>query len=131
MLDQEQGGRFFRAAWITGVHKHYPGTPKEGYVKSWEQMDTWEQQSAIAVYQQTATFIKAGIQRNQHTTLTNVQGGQLVRVAWVGQIYKHIPNPKPSYVSDWEQMPAWEQAVDIDIYTAIEASVLDGKTSVV
>ncbi len=131
MLDQEQGGRFFRTAWITGVHKHYPGTPKEGYVKPWEQMDIWEQQSAIAVYQQVAIFVRAGIQGDRHTSLTSIQGGQLVRMAWVGQIYKHIPNPKPSYVDDWEQMPEWEQAVDRDIYSAIEVSIFDTKTSVV
>jgi len=123
MLDQEQGGRFFRTAWITGVQKHYSGTPKEGYVKPWEQMDAWEQQSAIAVYQQVAHFLTAGVQEGKQTSLTKVQGGQLVRIAWVGQIYKHIPNPKPSYVGDWDTMPTWEQEVDADIFTAIEESV--------
>ena len=123
MLDAEQGGRLFRTAWVTGVHKYYPGTPKEGYVKPWEQMDEWEQQSAIAVYQQVFSFLFAGLQDGQTTTLTREQGGRLIRLAWVGQIYKHIPNPKLSYVGNWEEMPAWEQLVDADIFATIQDSV--------
>ncbi len=124
MFNQEQGGRLFRTAWITGVHKYYPGTPKEGYVKPWEQMDEWEQQSAISVYQQVYTFLLTGVQEGQQTSLTRNQGSQLVRIAWVGQIYKHIPNPKPSYISNWEDIPTWEQEVDADIFAAIEVSVV-------
>lgn len=123
MLEQEQGGRFFRTAWIAGVQTHYPGTPKAGYVKPWEEMDDWEKHSAIAVYQQVAHFIVAGLHEKHATPLTKDQGGQLVRLAWVGQIYKHIPNPKPTYVGDWADVPEWEQKVDKDIYTVIEASL--------
>lgn len=130
MLDREQGGRFFRSAWITGVSTHFPGTPKEGYVKPWERMDEWEQQSAIAVYQQVRGFILAGIQGEQATQLTREQGGHLVRIAWVGQMYKHFSDPKPAYVSDWEEMSnQWEREVDMDIFAAIQAEVLQENVS--
>jgi hypothetical protein len=124
-VDREAGGKLFREAWITGVHAHYPGTPKESYIKPWDRMDDWEQQSAIAVFQQVYGFILAGYQHNQSTPLTREQGGRLVRIAWVGQMYKHFPDPKPAYVSDWEEMLSpWEQEVDMDIFEAIQRAVL-------
>jgi len=124
-VDREAGGRFFREAWIAGVKKHYPGTPKESYIKPWERMDDWEQQSAIAVFQQVDGFIRAGRERGQITSLTREQGGRLVRIAWVGQMFKHFPDPKPAYVSDWEEMASqWEREVDMDIFEAIQQAVL-------
>jgi hypothetical protein len=38
-------GRIFREAWIIGVNKHYPGTPKDSYITPWE--DTPETDSDI------------------------------------------------------------------------------------
>lgn len=124
-MDREAGGRFFRGAWIAGVNKHYPGTPKESYITPWDRMDDWEQQSAIAVFQQVAGFIRAGLRGGQTTSLTREQGGRLVRLAWVGQMFKHFPDPKPAYVSDWEEMSSqWEREVDMDIFEAIQQAVL-------
>jgi hypothetical protein len=123
-VDREEAGRFFRSSWIKGVKKHYPGEPKESYIKAWEQMENWERESAIAVCQQIQGFILAGCQCGQAPVLTREQGGRLVRIAWVGQMYKHFPDPKPAYVCDWESMSnQWEQEVDMDIFEDIQAAM--------
>ncbi len=57
----EQQGRCFRDAWIRGVQKHYPGTPKAGYIAIWEEMPLWEQQAASAVYGKVHMLIKLGL----------------------------------------------------------------------
>jgi hypothetical protein len=114
-------GRVFRTAWITGVTEHYPGEPKPGYVAPWEEMPEWEQASAIAVYNQIAEFINTT--SGATTNLTKEQRGRFVALCWIGQIYKHIPNPKPSYVADWDQLPEWQQRVDAAIFDAVEASL--------
>lgn len=114
-------GRTFRAAWIAGITQHYPGEPKPGYIAPWEQMPEWEQASAIAVYNQIAAFIEAT--DGAVDKLTREQRGRFVALCWIGQIYKHIPDPKPSYVADWDQLPAWQQQVDADIFDAIESSL--------
>jgi hypothetical protein len=124
MVDREAGGRFFRGAWIAGVHKHYPGTPKESYIKPWEEMDEWEQESAIAVYQQVAGVIHAGLHQ-ERLTLTREQGGRLIRIAWVGQMYRYFREPKPAYVANWDEMSSqWEREVDMDIFEAIQQAIL-------
>lgn len=124
MLDKEQYGRIFRDAWIKGVKSHYPGEPEESYVRPWEQMDKWEQESAIAVFLQLRGFLLAGIQNKQLSSLTREQGGRLVRIAWVAQMYKHFPNPEPAYVYDWEEMSDdWERSADMDLFQAVEKSV--------
>jgi hypothetical protein len=116
-LDQEIGGRFFRQAWIAGVNKHFPGIPKPSYISPWEEMSQWEQESAIAVYEQIHAFLLAGIHDGRSSThLTRIQGGRLIRLCWIGQIYKHIPNPKPGYIAPWEEISSWEQEVNMDIY---------------
>ncbi len=128
-MDQSAGGRFFRDAWITGVKKHYPdGNPKPGYIVSWDQMQTWEQESASAVYEQVQQF--AMLSGGKTTFLSREQKGRFVCLCWIVQVFKHIPNPKPSYVADWDQLPAWQQATDADIFESIEASVLQGVAEV-
>jgi len=65
------------------------------------------------------------VQHNERSPLTREQSGRFVRIAWVGQMYKHFPNPKPAYVSDWEEMSSqWEREVDMDIFEAIRQAVL-------
>jgi hypothetical protein len=123
-MDREQGGRFFREAWITGVHKHYPGTPKPGYIAPWEEMPDWEKEIVTELYQQMQALVLAGTGSTPVTRLTKEQGGRVIRIGWIGQVYKHIPNPKPAYVCDWEEMSSWEQEVDMDIFEAIEEAVL-------
>ncbi|MFI6214560.1 hypothetical protein ACIBCD_21435 [Nocardia brasiliensis] len=114
-------GRIFRSAWIAGVTKHYPGEPKPGYIAPWEQMPEWEQASATAVYNQVAAFIEAT--DGSTSKLTREQRGRFVALCWIGQIYKHFPDPKPSYVADWNQLPDWQQQVDADIFDAVETSL--------
>jgi hypothetical protein len=120
MEDQEHGGRFFREAWITGVKRYYPGTPKEGYIAPWQQMQEWEQESACAVYEQVRQFVVLAGGQTIH--LSREQKGRFVSLCWIGQIFKHIPNPKPSYVADWQDLPQWQRETDADIFETIEGA---------
>jgi hypothetical protein len=111
-------GRVFREAWIAGVTKHYPGEPKPGYITPWDQTPDWERDAATAVYDQVVAFIKAT--DGATTKLTPDQKGRFVALCWIGQIFKHFPEPKPSYVADWNDLPDWQKATDIDIFERIE-----------
>ncbi len=114
-------GRIFREAWIAGVHEHYPGEPKPGYVTPWEDTPDWERASAAAVYGQVHDFVQA---TDGHTCeLTRAQKGHFVALCWIGQIYRHIPDPKPSYVADWADLPDWQKETDADIFERIEQDV--------
>jgi hypothetical protein len=108
----------FREAWIAGVGKHFPGEPKPGYVTPWEDTPEWERESAAAVYDQVIAFLKAT--DGQATKLTRAQKGQFIAACWTGQIHKHFPAPKPSYVADWDDLPKWQQETDADIFERIE-----------
>src|SRR5215472_7609556 len=122
MGHQIESGRIFRQAWIAGVTKHFPGTPKPGYVSPWENMAEWEQNSAIAVFDQIRQFVLAT--DGATAKLTRQQRGRIVCLCWIGQIFKHIPNPKESYIADWEQLPEWQRETDADIFESIETAVL-------
>jgi len=124
LLNREEGGRFFREAWIAGVNKHFPGTPKPGYVAPWESMPDWEKEIVTEIYAQMQALIQAGAQDEQVTCLNREQGGRAIRIAWIGQVYKHIPEPKPAYVCNWEEMPSWEQKTDMDVFEMIQEKVL-------
>jgi len=120
-LDREAAGRLFRTAWINGVRKHYPGTPKDGYVSSWEDMPEWERQSAQAVAELVVRFVEGS--RSGTAKLTREQRGQFVATAWLAQMYNHFSDPKPSYVSPWADLPPWQQETDSDIFHVIEQAV--------
>ncbi len=96
-------GQVFRQAWIDGVNKHFPGEPKPGYVAPWEETPGWERDSAAAVYDQIRAFVD--ISKGSTAKLTPEQRGRFVAVCWTAQIYRHIPDPKPSYVADWDDLP--------------------------
>lgn len=116
-MPNEQG-RVFREAWIAGVKKHYPGEPKPSYVIPWDETPEWERASAAAVYDQVRAFVIAA---DGHTSkLTRAQKGRFVALCWIAQIYKHIPDPKPAYVADWDDLPDWQQQTDADIFDHIE-----------
>ncbi len=121
-MNKEEKGRFFRAAWIEGVKRYYPGIPKSGYIATWEEMQAWEQESAIAVYEQVSQFVL--LSAGATTKLTRNQKGRCVCLCWIGQIFKHIPEPKESYVADWEQLPDWQRETDADIFAAIETAIM-------
>jgi hypothetical protein len=111
-------GRIFREAWIAGVAKYYPGDPKPGYIAPWDRTPDWERAAATAVYNQVRAFIDAT--DGNTAKLTREQRGRFVATCWIGQIYKHIPDPKPGYVADWSDLPAWQQSTDADIFDHIE-----------
>lgn len=111
-------GRSFREAWIAGVSKHYPGEPKPSYVTPWDHSPEWERDSAATVYAQVRAFIDAT--RGASTKLTREQKGRFVALCWIGQIYKHFPDPKPAYVADWDDLPEWQRETDADIFESIE-----------
>ncbi|MFY9807497.1 MAG: hypothetical protein WCC38_00700 [Pseudonocardiaceae bacterium] len=112
-------GQVFRDTWIAGVKKYYPGEPKRGYIVPWEETPDWERESATAVYDQVRSFIDA-TDRNT-AKLSRVQKSRFVALCWVGQIFKHFPDPKPAYVADWEELPEWQQETDADIFEHIES----------
>ncbi|MFF5077479.1 hypothetical protein ACFY36_10530 [Actinoplanes sp. NPDC000266] len=115
MSDQ---GRMFREAWIDGVRRHYPGEPKAGYIAPWEETPEWERAAAAAVCDQVLAFI--AVSDGAVAKLSREQRGRFVALCWTGQIYRAFEEPKPSYVADWDQLPSWQQAVDSDIFDAIE-----------
>ena len=86
------GGQTFREAWIAGVKKHYPGTPKPSYISPWADMPNWEQQSATAVYDQVRHFIATS--GGAASRLTRAQKGRFVALCWIAQIFKHVPDPE-------------------------------------
>ncbi len=111
-------GRVFREAWIAGVKQYYPGEPKPGYITPWEEMPDWERDSATAVYEQVAAFIETS--DGNTAKLSRAQKSRFVALCWIGQIYKHFPEPKPAYVADWNELPKWQQETDSDIFERIE-----------
>lgn len=116
--ETHEQGRIFREAWIAGVNKHYPGEPKPGYITPWEDTPDWERQAAAAVHRQVRAF--AEISAGNTAKLTREQKSRFVAICWIAQIYKHIADPKPSYVADWADLPEWQQETDADIFERIE-----------
>ncbi|MEU9028270.1 hypothetical protein AB0D46_12150 [Streptomyces sp. NPDC048383] len=95
-----QGAQLFREAWIAGVHQHFPGEPKPGYVTPWADTPQWEREAAGSVYGATC---------------------------WTAQMYKQFEDPKPGYVADWPELPTWQQETDADIFEAIERADVRGR----
>ena len=94
------------------------GMVAPGYVTPWDETPDWERQSAAAVYEQVVAFVQAT--GGAATKLTREQKGRFVSLCWIGQIYKHVPDPKPAYVADWDDLPEWQQETDADIFEHIE-----------
>ncbi|WP_406638044.1 hypothetical protein [Amycolatopsis sp. WGS_07] len=117
----EEPGRIFRDAWIAGVKRHFPGEPKPGYITPWEETPDWERASATAVYAQVRQFVE--VSGGNTAKLSRAQKSRFVALCWIAQIYQHIPDPKPAYVADWDQLPQWQQETDADIFEAIETLV--------
>jgi hypothetical protein len=111
-------GRVFREAWVAGVKQHYPGEPKASYITPWDETPDWERESAAAVYAQVRAFVE--LSAGNTAKLSREQKGRFVALCWIAQIYKHIPDPKPAYVADWDELPAWQQETDADIFEQIE-----------
>ncbi|MEU6231804.1 hypothetical protein [Kitasatospora sp. NPDC047058] len=118
---QNEDGRIFREAWIAGVTKHFPGEPKPGYVTPWEETPEWERRCAAAVFGQVRDFVV--VSGGTTAKLNREQKGRFVALCWIAQIYKHIEDPKPGYVADWDALPGWQQETDADIFERIEQEV--------
>jgi hypothetical protein len=58
--------------------------------------------------------------------LTREQKGRFVSICWIAQIHKHFPDPKPSYVADWDDQPEWQRETNSDIFEAVESRVEQG-----
>src|SRR5438874_2058793 len=101
-MDSETAGRLFRSAWVTGVRRYYPGTPKDGYVAAWEMMPEWERDSARAVADIVVRFVD--LSGDGTARLNREQRGQFVATAWIAQMHKHFPDPKQSYVAPWPDL---------------------------
>jgi hypothetical protein len=123
-LDRETAGRLFRQAWVEGVRRHYPGTPRDGYVAAWDEMPEWERASAVAVADQVAHFVR--VSDGSTEGLTRDQRGQFIAICWIAQIRRHIPDPKPSYVTPWEELPSWQRETDAEIFDTLEQAVRAG-----
>jgi hypothetical protein len=118
---RDEPGQIFREAWITGVNKHYLGEPKPSYVAPWNETPDWERDSAAATCELVRSFIESS--DGATAKLTRSQKGRFVALCWLGQIYKHFPDPKPAYVADWADLPEWQQETDADIFEHIEQHV--------
>ncbi|MET9221373.1 hypothetical protein ACIQCJ_33345 [Streptomyces sp. NPDC093221] len=116
----QEPGRLFREAWITGVHRHFPGEPKAGYVTPWEATPEWERASAAAVEGQVREFL--AVSGGHAGRLGREQKGRFVATCWIAQIYRHFEDPKPGYVADWAELPPWQRETDADIFEAVEAA---------
>lgn len=120
-MSQIEGARLFREAWIAGVRQHFPGEPKAGYVTPWDGTPQWERDAAGAVYEQVRQFVEVG--GGRASRLSREQRGRFVAICWTAQMFKHFDDPKPGYVADWADLPAWQQETDTDIFDAIEKAL--------
>jgi hypothetical protein len=82
-----------------------------------EQTPDWERFCAAAAETMVRTLFDSS--DGAAGRLTDVQKGQFVAACWNAQIYRHVSDPKPSYVAPWEQLPDWQQRVDAAIFNAI------------
>jgi hypothetical protein len=114
----QEPGRTFREAWIAGVHRHFPGEPKPGYVTPWEEMPEWERMAAARVENQVVAFWETSLGRT--SKLTREQRGRFIAICWIAQMHLLLPNPKPSYVADWADLPEWQRETNCDIFDHIE-----------
>ncbi|EFL02176.1 MULTISPECIES: hypothetical protein [unclassified Streptomyces] len=117
-MSDTEGGRQFRAAWIAGVRRHFPGEPKPGYVSGWDEMPEWERSAAGAVHAQVRDLIEAS--EGGAAKLSREQKSRFVAISWTAQMYRAFADPKPGYVADWSELPEWQRETDADIFEAIE-----------
>ncbi len=119
-MSQVDGARVFREAWIEGVHRHFPGEPKPGYVTPGRTRPSGSARPQAPCSEQVRQFIE--ISGGHTANLSREQKGRFVAVCWTAQMFKHFEDPKPGYVADWPDLPAWQQETDADIFEVIEKS---------
>ena len=112
------GGRFFRDRWVDLITRHYSGTPPAKELRPWEDLESWEQENAIKVYelvQHLAWTVGWPIDG-----LSREQKGRFVYICMVAQMWKRSPQGEKAYLVDWDQLPAWQQESYADIFENIE-----------
>ncbi|MEU4116591.1 hypothetical protein AB0F71_19120 [Kitasatospora sp. NPDC028055] len=60
------------------------------------------------------------------------EDGRIFREAWIAGVRKHFPgDPKPGYVSPWEETPDWERAAAAAVFGQVRdfITVSGGATS--
>lgn len=70
------------------------------------------------MYGQVRDFV--AVSDGNTARLSREQKGRFLAVCWIAQIYKHIPDPKPGYVADWDDLPKWQRETDADIFERVE-----------
>jgi hypothetical protein len=117
--------QFFHDAFVAGLKKHFPGTPKDSYILPWQDTPDWERRGAAAVYEQVKAFIIAA--DGYTTKLTRDQKSQFVAICWIAQMYKQFDGgPKASHVADWSELAQWHKETDADVFEQIEQRVRGG-----
>lgn len=54
----------------------------------------------------------------------DLERGKIFREAWIAGVRRHYPGePKPGYVSPWDEMPEWERASAAAVYHQVAAFV--------
>lgn len=121
-MDFENGYRATRQAWIDGVNEYYPGTPKPSYVTPWDELGAWEREAVIALYNHVRSIILPSLQEG--IRIPREHGGYLVGSIWNILMFQILHDPKPSYVSHFNQLSEWQQKTDIKMFEAVEAATL-------
>jgi hypothetical protein len=85
-------------------------------------MASWEQESAMAVFEQVRQFVL--LSGGKTTRLSREQKGRFMAICWIAQIYKYFAQPKASYVDEWEKLPDWQRETDAAIFEAVEQTVM-------
>ncbi|RZU54503.1 hypothetical protein EV385_6454 [Krasilnikovia cinnamomea] len=121
-MEAAEGGKIFREAWIEGVQNYFQGEPRTSDIAPWEELQEWEQVSAASVFAAIREFVLAS--GGGTAKLSRAQRGRFVALCWIAQVHRHFAAPRPSYLADWDELPAWQQQTDADIFDLIEQEVL-------
>jgi hypothetical protein len=121
--DREAAGRLFRTAWVEGVGRHYPGTPRPGHLAAWEELSDWERDSSVTVADQIARFVLAAGGRTSR--LTRAQRGQFVVTCWIAQVHRHVAEPSVAAITPWEELPEWQRQTVAHVFDVLERAVVE------
>lgn len=55
--------------------------------------------------------------------------GRIFREAWIAGVLKHYPGePKPGYITPWEETPAWERDAAASVFSLVREFIDAGGT---
>ncbi|HXR65409.1 MAG TPA: hypothetical protein VN729_05785 [Ktedonobacteraceae bacterium] len=101
-----EGGRFFQDQWIYLVIKYCPNNPPSEKLLQWEDLEPWEQENALKVYelvQHLAWTVGWPIDG-----LSREQKGRFVHTCQIAQVWKCAPPREEIALNDWNQLPVWK-----------------------